>query len=213
MIVDAFEALTLHIFKNEVSMNCYRLVLLGVIFIHIIFSQFSFAQSSRDKRVQPEKIMDAVGLKPGMIIGEAGAGRGYFTFWLSKRIGEKGKIYANDIQKNVLQVIEDRCKREGVKNITTVLGEVSDPLYPVKELDMIISLITIHEMTKPVEWLKNAQKYMKPDALMVIVEGANWDYMPKEKVVGFGKKAGFILVKIDTDNPRYNIYVFRIPKN
>jgi ubiquinone/menaquinone biosynthesis C-methylase UbiE len=194
-------------------MKSFILGLIGTIFINIFLSQLSFAQSWRDRKVQPEKIMDAVGIKPGMVIGEAGAGKGYFTFWLSKRIGEKGKLYANDIQENVLKVIEDRCKREGVKNITTVLGEASDPLYPVRDLEMIISLITIHEMTRPVEWLINAQKYMKPNALMVIVEGANWDYMPEEKVLGFGKSAGLAFIKIARVTPFYNIYVFRNPKN
>ena len=81
-------------------------------------------------------IMDSVGVQPGMIIGEPGAGRGYLTFPLADKVGEKGKIYANDISRQSLDVIEKRAKREGVKNIEIIMGEIEDPLFPEKNLDM-----------------------------------------------------------------------------
>ena len=73
----------------------------------------AYAQNSnRDSWQQPEKIMDVVGIKEGMIIGEAGAGKGYFTFYLSKRVGKSGKVYANDIKKDVLEKIATEGLRE-----------------------------------------------------------------------------------------------------
>ena len=62
--------------------------------------------SDRDAWQQPKKIMDVVGVQPGMVIGEAGAGRGYFTFFLAERVGETGKVYANDIDASALKSIE-----------------------------------------------------------------------------------------------------------
>src|SRR5512139_590228 len=82
------------------------------------------AQEGRDKRQQPEMVMDVLGIQPGMTIGEVGAGHGYFTFKLSRRVGPEGRIYANDIDRHALERIEERAKKEDVDNIVTVLGEV-----------------------------------------------------------------------------------------
>ena len=68
--------------------------------------------------------MEATGVKPGMVIGEVGAGSGYFTFWLSRGVGEGGKVYANDIDSYGLSRIGRRMADEKVKNIETVLGTV-----------------------------------------------------------------------------------------
>jgi len=157
--------------------------------------------------------MDTVGVKPGMIIGEAGAGRGYLTFKLSKRVGDEGKIYANDIDKSVLRAIENRCKREGVGNITTVVGEVEDPLFPETALDMIIMLHAFHDFTKKVEWLKNAKKYMKESASLVIIDRHDsHTRLNKERVQELGKEAGYLLAQYETFLSSDYIYVFKIVK-
>ena len=105
-----------------------------------------------------------------MIIREAGAGRGYLTFYLAKKVGEKGKIYANDISKSALNFIETKAKRENVKNIETILGKVEDPLFPKKDLDLVIMVYVLHCLEKPLEFMENITKYLKPDAPIVIIE-------------------------------------------
>ena len=182
------------------------------LFAVIILSNFCLAQSSRrDAKVQPERVMDAIGLKPGMVIGEAGAGRGYLTFKLIGRIGESGKIYANDIDKGVLKSIRNRCERERIHNITTVLGEVADPRFPVNDLDMIIMLHAFHDFEKKVEWLKNAKKYMKPRATLVIIDSHDpHTGLDKSKVSAMGEEAGLELVQYETFLQDDFIYVFKI---
>jgi len=167
--------------------------------------------------MQPERIMDSLGVKEGKIIGDAGAGEGYFTFWLSKRVGETGKIYANDIKKSVLKKIESRCKEEGITNIKTVLGKVADPLFPSDSLDMVVMMIAFHDFTKPVKWLKNTKKYLKSDGQIVIIDrdperwGQRDDhFMTKKEILKQTKKAGFEMVKLFTFLERDNIYVFQI---
>jgi predicted methyltransferase len=90
----------------------------------------------RDRDLQPGKVMDAINLKQGMIVGEAGASYGYFTLWMSKRVGNKGIVYANDIDAAVLGLLVERCKSENITNIKTVLGSEDDPFYPTDDLDM-----------------------------------------------------------------------------
>jgi len=152
-------------------------------------------------------------------MSEAGAGNGYFTFWLSKRVGETGKIYANDIKKSVLKKIETRCKNEGMTNIETVVGEVADPLFPVDSLEMVVMMIAFHDFTKPVKWLKNTKKYMKPGAELVIIDrdpdrwGKGHDHFKtKKEILKLTKKAGFELSRIFTFLDRDNIYVFKSAK-
>lgn len=193
-------------------MKKLKFITLLLLSVLVLFSSFNPAQSNRrDARVQPEKVMDVIGVKPGMVIGEAGAGRGYLTFNLSRRVGETGMIYANDINRGVLRSINNRCTRENIKNIKTVLGKVEDPLFPVNELDMVVMLRAFHDFEKKVEWLKNAKKYMKPDATLVIIDGHDYHtQLNKEKVEKMGEEAGYQLVQYETFLTEDYIYVFRI---
>jgi len=79
----------------------------------VILISFVFASDKRDKDHQPERVMDVVGVKPGMIIGEVGAGSGYFTFKLAKRVEESGHVFANDISSSALRSLGEKCEKEG----------------------------------------------------------------------------------------------------
>ena len=144
-------------------MNLFRfhrpIVATFLVFVHC--NLFTAQHTGRDSWQQPDRIMDAVGMKPGMIVGEAGAGDGYLTFHLAERVGESGHVYANDINKRVLGKIEDRCKKEKLSNITTIVGEVADPLFPMGKLDLVIMLRAFHDFTEPVEWMRNVIPSMK----------------------------------------------------
>jgi len=148
----------------------------------------------RDKRLPPEKVMDAIGLEPGMVIGEAGAGNGYFTFKLRSRIGKEGAIYANDILSG--DEIEVRCRHSGIKNITTVLGKVDDAFFPRNDLQMVVVALCFHDFTEPVRWLKNLKKYLRPDATVAIIDGdplksGNPHHTSRDSVIGYFRQAGY----------------------
>ena len=116
---------------------------LFLIFLISVIITLVAQHPGRDSWQQPERIIDSLEIKPGMAIGEAGAGDGYFTFHLAKRVGDTGKIFANDIDRGALDDLEKRAERETVTNIMTLLGEVDDPLFPEGQMDMIImKLIT-----------------------------------------------------------------------
>ena len=198
-------------------MRRYSLFSVIALCLFILFSWVCIAQSSRDAQVQPEKLMDAIGVKPGMVVGEAGAGEGYFTFKLSRRVGETGKVYANDIVQRVLNVIEGRCKREGITNITTILGKVEDPLFPENELDMVFMIAAFHDFEKKVEWLNNVNPCLKPGGTLVIVEmdPDKWGrgrshLMTKEEILETVKKSGFKLDRIETFLPVHNVYIYKL---
>jgi ubiquinone/menaquinone biosynthesis C-methylase UbiE len=195
-----------------------RRLFLCLIISSFLVASFGCGQNSyRDRWLQPDKIMDAIGVKAGMVIGEAGAGRGYFTFKLSKRVGETGTIYANDIDTKVLSSIREQCKDEKIENITTILGEVTDPLFPKGKLDMVFMIAAFHDFEKPIKWLENVKASMKPEATLVIVEkdpgksGYDSDHhMTEDEILETIEKRGFQLVKIETFLEDDNIFICRI---
>jgi ubiquinone/menaquinone biosynthesis C-methylase UbiE len=199
----------------------FLIVLLVLLFCVRISAHESGYQYSnvRDRDHQPEKVMDVVGVKPGMVIGEVGAGHGYFTFHLSRRVGESGKIYANDISSGALASIRRQCEREGIHNIETILGEVKDPLLPKGILDMVFIVNAFHDLAKPVELLDNLVPSLKPGALVVIIDrdpdkirDPAHHFLTKEEVLEKIEKSRFELDRIETFLSQHNVYIIKIAK-
>ncbi len=175
------------------------------------------AQDDRKTWQPPAQIMDSVGVKPGMIIGEVGAGRGFFTFHLAERVGEKGKVYANDISRYALDKLEARAENENIENITIVMGDEIDPLFPQKNLDMIIMVYVLHHFEKPYKMLENIKKYMKPEATMVIIEkdtkkdrDAYPHFMSKKQVLETLQESKYTLERIETFLEKDTIFIYRL---
>jgi ubiquinone/menaquinone biosynthesis C-methylase UbiE len=165
-----------------------------------------------------EILMNVLDVKPGMIIGEAGAGEGYHAVNFSKRVGTTGKIYANEISRGLLRKIEARCKNEGITNVITVLGGQTDARFPRNDLDMVFMRHVLHCMRRPIPWLNNVKRYMKPDATLVIIDGDpdilgyGWKYEnTREEVIEMAAEAGFELRRLETIFlPKDYIYIFRM---
>jgi ubiquinone/menaquinone biosynthesis C-methylase UbiE len=168
-----------------------------------------------NKLQPPEKIMDAIGLKPGMVIGDIGAGEGRFTVWFAQRVGESGKVYANDINERALRYLEKRCTRHGYENVIIRLGKVVEPNIPDGALDIAFMIDVYHHLDMPVELLKNIAPALKSNGTLVIVENdpekSGWTShtTPKTELLKQVDKAGYELVKIDPFLPMDNIYFFR----
>ncbi len=177
---------------------------------------FSVGQVSRDRIHQPKKVMDAVGLREGMVIGEVGAGSGYFTFHLARRVGDSGKVYANDISQSALDSLERRNRQEGLSNIVTVLGEFQDPLLPAG-LDMVFIVNAFHDIAQQVPLLNNLAKSLKPGAVVVIVDrdpekvrDSTGHFLTRTEVLEKIEKSAFHLDRIETFLVHHNIYIIRI---
>ena len=97
---------------------------------------------SRARWEHPEAILDTLGIRAGMVIGEVGAVSGYFTFMLYDRVGETGKIFANDISRSALSTLRERARRNGVENIEVIQGEVENTRFPPATMDMVIMVLT-----------------------------------------------------------------------
>lgn len=124
----------------------------------------------RDAWQRPDQIMDALGIGDGSVVADLGAGAGWFTIRLARRVGPNGVVYAEDVQRQMIQSIEQRVQREGLANVRTVLGTALDPRLPDGSLDAVLIVDTYHEMEQPVALLKNLARDLKPDGRIGIVD-------------------------------------------
>jgi len=162
-----------------------------------------------------QKVIETIGLKPGMVIGEVGAGTGRVTVWLAVTVGPTGKVYANDIDASALDHLEKRCTKEGLTNVTTILGTVENPRLPHAALDIAFMTNTYHHLEKPVELVRNLLPTLKDNGVLAIVErdkdrSAHKDEATSQKdFIAQMDQAGFEVIKIDTSMKEDNIYIAR----
>lgn len=176
-----------------------------------------YGERQTNERQPPDKVMDAVGVKAGMTIGEVGAGRGRYTVHLAVRVGPSGKVYANDIDADGLAHIRERCQKDGLANVETILGRPDDPLFPAGKLDLIFMVLTYHHLRQPVDMLKAMAPSLKPGATVVVVDPdpvKDHDRGPestsKEEIERDAAEAGYELVRVETFLPRDNIFILRV---
>lgn len=161
-----------------------------------------------------ERAMDAVGVRPSMAVGEAGAGDGYFTLPMARRVGPAGAVYANDISGRALERLESNARREGLANIQVVVGGVDDPRFPRRDLELVVIVHAFHDFSQPVEWLQNVRTYLRPGATVAIIDrdpsqGGDQHFWPRDRILGYAEKAGFEPVKVVDDISRHLIIVLK----
>jgi len=125
--------------------------------------------ADRDQWQKPEEIMDALKIAEGSLVADLGAGGGWFTVRLARRVGPTGLVYAEDIQPLMLEAIKRRVQRENLANVHTVLGTPRDSRLP-KGLDAVLIVGAYHEMEDPVTLLKNAADSLKPQGRIGVVD-------------------------------------------
>lgn len=124
----------------------------------------------REKEEQPNKLLDALKIKKGDAIADIGAGSGYFTFRLTDRVGPMGKVYAVDIQPEMLALIRDGMKKRNLTNVVPILGKEADPKLPAGEIDLILMVDVYHEFAYPFEMTQEMVRALKPGGRLVFVE-------------------------------------------
>lgn len=165
---------------------------------------------------QPSKIMDTLGVEPGMAVADIGAGYGYFTLGLAGLVGEKGVVYANDIDERYLRVIEDDCRKKSITNVVTVLGEQNDPKLPEGELDLALMVDVMPYLADARQFLANVRRGLKPDGVFAAVEWVSekvnraGKIKSSEEIKALLEACGYSVVKVETFLPRQNVFVCRI---
>ena len=125
---------------------------------------------ARDAWQQPDRVMDALGIKPGSVVGDIGAGGGYFTFHLAQRVGPTGKVYSEDILEGEVKKIRERAEGEKLVQVEAILGTKDDPKLPAEKLDVVLIVNAYHEMREHDAMLRALFRALKPGGLLAIID-------------------------------------------
>ena len=127
-------------------------------------------REERAQEEQPEKAIAELNLKPGMFVGDVGAGTGFYAIRLAKCVSPDGVVYANDIQPGMLERLSVNAAAGKVTNIVNVLGTESDPRLPAGKLDLILLVDVYHEFSRPQRMLDRMRESLKPGGRLVLLE-------------------------------------------
>jgi ubiquinone/menaquinone biosynthesis C-methylase UbiE len=173
----------------------------------------------REDEEAPSKALDALELKPGMVVADIGAGSGYYASRIAKRVGPGGRVYATDVQPGMIEIIDRRIKMEGLSNITTVLGAMDDPKLAPQSIDLALMVDVYHELQQPQIFLQRLKETFKPGGRLVLLEFRKED--PKIPILEVHKMSvaevkqeleaeGFVLDKVIDVLPWQHIIVLRV---
>ncbi len=124
----------------------------------------------REKEEQPSKLLPLLKLKPGDVVADVGAGSGFYSFKLAPLVAPNGKVLANDIQPEMLDIIKRRAKELNITNVEPLLGTLTDPKLPAAGVDLILLVDVYHEFDHPYEMTEAMVKALKPGGRLVFVE-------------------------------------------
>jgi ubiquinone/menaquinone biosynthesis C-methylase UbiE len=160
----------------------------------------------RDEWQQPERVMDALGIADGAHVADLGAGGGWFTIRLAKRVGPNGVVYAEDVQQPMIEAIKRRVEREGLANVHTILGGFVDPLLPAHDVQAALLVDLYPQIGDPVGLLKNVRTSLAGNGRLGIVDfkpgqfgpGPDENRVAPETIIRDAATAGLRLVSHET---------------
>jgi ubiquinone/menaquinone biosynthesis C-methylase UbiE len=148
--------------------------------------------------LQVERVVEALGLRPGMRVADLGAGTGVFTVPLARAVGAAGKVYAIDIDTGLLAIVADKAKSEGLGNVETTVAGPTDPRLP-EPVDLVFLCDTLHHLPNQGSYVRQFAKLLRPGGRVVVIEFAegHWPEGHEEfaitpaQVDGWMQAAGF----------------------
>ncbi|WP_370177447.1 class I SAM-dependent methyltransferase [Alteriqipengyuania sp.] len=132
-------------------------------------SQFS-TEDKRDSQGEAQKVMDLASIEPGMTIADIGAGEGYYTVRLAERVGNRGRVLAQDIDRGVLERLGRRVDRERLDNVSIALGAEDDPHLPLESFDRVFMVHMYHEVGEPYAFLWRLWPSLKEGGKVIVVD-------------------------------------------
>lgn len=165
----------------------------------------------RRKFIQkPEKVVERMRLKPGMIIIEIGPGKGSYTKALAKNILPDGKVYAIDIQQSIINRLKKRIEKEGITNIIPKIDDAYNLSFEDESVDRVLMIACLPEIPDPIRVLKELKRILKPDGLISLSEMfPDPDYPRRKTEKKWAKEAGF---KLDDQFGNWFVYHLNFKK-
>ncbi len=174
-------------------------------------------RAERDNEEEPDHAIDVLKIAKGSTVADIGAGSGYMTIKLSRKVGAEGKVFANDIQQGMIDLLNRRLAKGKITNVSTILGTQDDPRLPVEAVDLVLMVDVYHELSQPQLMLRHIKASLKPGGRLVLLEyrkeDPNVPIRPEHKMSVAEAKLeveaeGFKLTKTNEDLPRQHILIF-----
>jgi ubiquinone/menaquinone biosynthesis C-methylase UbiE len=174
----------------------------------------------RAERIEEEAPDDAIRvlqIPKGAAVADIGAGSGYMTIRLSAQVGPSGRVYANDVQPQMIEMLRRRLEIGKISNVTLVQGEIDDPRLPASSVDLELMVDVYHELSRPQQMLRRLREALKPGGRLALLEYRKEDpsipIRPEHKMSVRDARMeveaeGFSLAKVDESLPRQHIFIF-----
>ena len=165
-----------------------------------------FDYKDRDRLLQPNRVMDVLGLHPGSTVADIGAGSGWFTVRAGARVAPSGAVYAEDINPVAVKTIADRARKAGLTDVHTIQGTPDDPKLPRASVDAVLMMKAYHEIAHPEVLLAKLKPALRPGAKLGIIDrnGTAADHGLDEAIVlrelkeaGFHQTGRYTFTKAD----------------
>jgi predicted methyltransferase len=180
------------------------------------FKRQSYAGFGRDGWQKPDEVIALLDVGPGDRVADIGAGGGYFTFRLADAVGDTGRVYAVDVDDDMIEYLRERAREEGRSNVEVIRGEFGDPLLPDGAIDLVFTCDTYHHLTDRTAYFAKLRTDLAPGARIAILDFngttgfAKWfgHATPRQTIVDELGAAGFRLVGDHDLIDRQNFLVF-----
>ncbi len=174
-------------------------------------------RTERDEEEAPDVALRVLNIPKGASVADIGAGSGYMTVKLAARVGPTGRVFANDVQPQMLELLARRLAGKRIANVTMVQGTADDPKLPPSSVDLELMVDVYHELSQPQAMLRHLREALKPGGRLVLLEYRKEDptipIRPEHKMSVAEAKLeveaeGFTLSKVDEALPRQHILIF-----
>ena len=174
-------------------------------------------RNERQEEEEPDRALRILKIPKGAAVADVGAGSGYMSIRMAKIVGPEGKVYANDIQLGMLDLLRKNVEKAKLTNVTPVLGTVNDPRLPADSLDLILMVDVYHEFSQPQAMLQKMREALKSTGRLVLLEYRAEDpavpilpehKMTREQVKLEVEHEGFKLATVNEDLPRQHLFIF-----
>jgi arsenite methyltransferase len=178
----------------------------------------AYSGFGRDRWQHPSEVIAALQIRPAACIAEIGSGGGYFTFRLATAAGPRGKVYAVDVDPDLIAHIATRARRCGADNIQTILADAADPHLPAATVDLVFTSNAYHHLADRAAYFRRLRQCLKPTGRVAVIDsnGAGWfhgyfgHWTPRAVIESEMHAAGYRLEQAHTIVPRQHFLIFAV---
>lgn len=181
--------------------------------------RFAYEGFSRDGWQQPERVIAALGIRPGNRVADLGSGSGYFTLRLAQAVGPEGRVFAVDVDEEMNEYLRRRVAQAGVANVEVIQGRFEDPLLPDGGVDLVLTVDTYHHIDDRPSYFRNLQRDLAPGGRVAVIDYdgrkgwfVRWTghYTSRELLLQEMREAGYEVVAEHDFIDRQSFVVFEV---